>query len=168
MKEKEENASGDRFLLDARPRMIKSLSMVGGVIKDPSLRPLRTVLRNELKEASERGEKRKKERKGKKKRREKNRKNIAGVGPGSTEREEGRLRERKESERTCRSEDEATTRDQSDTKSTDVRSVLRSRARVPSARLCKRCTAVDDTDNFSEWPRSNVRRDREFTRALVN
>ena len=29
----------DRFLFDARPRMIRSLLMVGGVIKDPSLRP---------------------------------------------------------------------------------------------------------------------------------
>lgn len=39
MEEKEEDASGDRFLFDARPRMIRSLSMVGGVIKDPGLRP---------------------------------------------------------------------------------------------------------------------------------
>ncbi|CAD1475866.1 unnamed protein product, partial [Heterotrigona itama] len=39
MKEKGKNASGDRFLLGARPRMIKSLSMVGGVIKDPRLSP---------------------------------------------------------------------------------------------------------------------------------
>lgn len=70
----------DRFLFDARPRMIRSLLMVGGVIKDPSLRPYEP--------AKERDQK-KKEEEEKRGDTEKNRKNIVGVSGRRRRREDG-------------------------------------------------------------------------------
>lgn len=58
--EKKENASGDRFLFDARPRMIRSLSMVGGVIKDPGLRPYELAEAEQKKKGNGRGKMKKK------------------------------------------------------------------------------------------------------------